>query len=165
MSSKLAPARLVRSNWRRLGVHSSPHHPACVSSGPSASFVSIAPTISGAKQHIGIQRRRKGEALLPLPTIITLSGSTQRACYSSGNGPDDPQVNAAKADGELSRTHLHALHVANGGKMVPFGGYSMPVQYSDLSVGESHKWTREKASLFDVGHMLDSKPSRSGRLR
>lgn len=38
--------------------------------------------------------------------------------------------------------------------MVPFGGYEMPVQYSDLSVGESHKWTREKASLFDVGHMV-----------
>lgn len=37
--------------------------------------------------------------------------------------------------------------------MVPFANYSMPVQYSDLSVGESHKWTREKASLFDVGHM------------
>lgn len=30
----------------------------------------------------------------------------------------------------------------------------MPVQYSDLSVGESHKWTREKASLFDVSHMV-----------
>ncbi|OQO04961.1 hypothetical protein B0A48_07979 [Cryoendolithus antarcticus] len=38
--------------------------------------------------------------------------------------------------------------------MVPFGGYSMPVQYSDLGVGESHHWTREKASLFDVGHMV-----------
>jgi len=38
--------------------------------------------------------------------------------------------------------------------MVPFGGYSMPVQYSDLSVGESHHWTREKCSLFDVGHMV-----------
>lgn len=37
--------------------------------------------------------------------------------------------------------------------MVPFAGYSMPVQYSDLSLVESHKWTREKASLFDVGHM------------
>lgn len=37
--------------------------------------------------------------------------------------------------------------------MVPFAGFSMPVQYSDLSVGESHVWTREKASLFDVGHM------------
>ena len=37
--------------------------------------------------------------------------------------------------------------------MVPFAGYSMPVQYDDLSVGDSHRWTREKASLFDVGHM------------
>ena len=61
--------------------------------------------------------------------------------------------NASSSDGGLGRTALHELHVENGGKMVPFGGYSMPVQYSDLSVGESHKWTREKASLFDVGHM------------
>ncbi|TKX22371.1 aminomethyltransferase-like protein [Elsinoe australis] len=38
--------------------------------------------------------------------------------------------------------------------MVPFGGYEMPVQYRDLGVGESHKWTREKASLFDVSHMV-----------
>ena len=37
--------------------------------------------------------------------------------------------------------------------MVPFAGYSMPVQYDDLGVGESHKWVREKAGLFDVGHM------------
>lgn len=37
--------------------------------------------------------------------------------------------------------------------MVPFGGFYMPVQYSDLGVGESHKWTREKASIFDVSHM------------
>lgn len=53
------------------------------------------------------------------------------------------------------RTALYDLHVARGGKMVPFGGYSMPVQYSDLSITESHRWTREKASLFDVGHMYD----------
>jgi aminomethyltransferase len=30
----------------------------------------------------------------------------------------------------------------------------MPVQYSDLSIVDSHNWTREKASLFDVGHMV-----------
>ena len=60
---------------------------------------------------------------------------------------------ASSSDGRLGRTALYDLHVENGGKMVPFGGYEMPVQYSDLSVGESHKWTREKASLFDVGHM------------
>lgn len=54
---------------------------------------------------------------------------------------------------KLHRTGLYDLHVASGGKMVAFAGYSMPVQYSDLSLVESHKWTREKASLFDVGHM------------
>lgn len=38
--------------------------------------------------------------------------------------------------------------------MVPFGGYYMPVQYDDLSIVESHLWTRSKASLFDVSHMV-----------
>lgn len=51
------------------------------------------------------------------------------------------------------RTALYDLHLEHGGTMVPFGGYEMPVQYTDLSIGESHKWTREKASIFDVGHM------------
>lgn len=60
---------------------------------------------------------------------------------------------ASTNHGGIKRTALHELHVTKGGKMVPFGGYSMPVHYSDLGVGESHKWTREKASLFDVGHM------------
>ncbi|KAL2042886.1 hypothetical protein N7G274_004646 [Stereocaulon virgatum] len=69
---------------------------------------------------------------------------------------------ASTKDGGLNRTALHDLHVGNGGKMVPFGGFSMPVQYSDLSVGESHKWTREKASLFDVGHMVQHRLSGPG---
>ena len=54
---------------------------------------------------------------------------------------------------ELSRTQLYDLHLAKGAKMVPFAGFSMPLQYSDLSHVESHNWTREKASLFDVSHM------------
>jgi hypothetical protein len=53
----------------------------------------------------------------------------------------------------LRRTALYDLHVESKAKMVPFGGYLMPVQYADLTVSESHNWTREKASLFDVGHM------------
>ena len=77
------------------------------------------------------------------------SVAQQYLVYQQRKSSDD----ASSSDGELGRTALHDLHVENGGKMVPFGGYSMPVQYSDLSVGESHKWTREKASLFDVGHM------------
>jgi aminomethyltransferase len=51
------------------------------------------------------------------------------------------------------RTGLYDLHMTNGAKMVPFAGYMMPVQYSDVAVSESHRWTREKSSLFDVGHM------------
>lgn len=54
---------------------------------------------------------------------------------------------------QLGKTGLYELHSKHGAKFVPFGGYAMPVQYSDLSIVDSHNWTREKASLFDVGHM------------
>jgi aminomethyltransferase len=37
--------------------------------------------------------------------------------------------------------------------MVPFGGFHMPVQYEGLSVGQSHAFTREHSSIFDVSHM------------
>lgn len=53
----------------------------------------------------------------------------------------------------LRKTQLYDLHETHGAKMVPFAGYSMPLQYADLSHVESHMWTREKASLFDVSHM------------
>jgi len=52
----------------------------------------------------------------------------------------------------LKRTPLHALHVASGGKMVPFAGYDMPVQYS-TGVLREHLHTRCSAGLFDVSHM------------
>ena len=54
----------------------------------------------------------------------------------------------------LRKTALYDLHVAHGGKMVPFGGFYMPVQYDGTSVGDSHKFTRSHASIFDVGHMV-----------
>jgi aminomethyltransferase len=47
---------------------------------------------------------------------------------------------------------LHALHVARGGKMVPFAGYEMPVQYA-AGVLREHQHTRSAAGLFDVSHM------------
>src|SRR5882757_2620007 len=53
---------------------------------------------------------------------------------------------------ELKRTRLHALHVASGGKMVPFAGYDMPVQYAS-GVLREHLHTRSHAGLFDVSHM------------
>lgn len=53
---------------------------------------------------------------------------------------------------ELLKTPLHALHLELGAKMVPFGGYDMPVQYPLGLMGE-HKHTRAAAGLFDVSHM------------
>jgi aminomethyltransferase len=52
----------------------------------------------------------------------------------------------------LKQTPLHALHVARGGKMVPFAGYDMPVQYR-TGVLKEHLHTRAAAGLFDVSHM------------
>ncbi|KAK2750335.1 Aminomethyltransferase, mitochondrial [Myotisia sp. PD_48] len=54
----------------------------------------------------------------------------------------------------LKKTQLYDLHVEHQAKMVPYAGYSMPLQYGDQSHLQSHKWTREKASLFDVSHMV-----------
>jgi aminomethyltransferase len=52
----------------------------------------------------------------------------------------------------LKQTPLHALHVSRGGKMVPFAGYDMPVQYG-TGVLKEHLHTRASAGLFDVSHM------------
>lgn len=58
----------------------------------------------------------------------------------------------APDDLPLKRTPLHALHVSLGGKMVPFAGYEMPVQYP-AGVLREHLQTRCSAGLFDVSHM------------
>ncbi len=55
-------------------------------------------------------------------------------------------------DEKLLKTPLYDLHVEMGGKMVPFAGYAMPVQYP-LGIMKEHTHTREKAGLFDVSHM------------
>ena len=52
----------------------------------------------------------------------------------------------------LSRTGLYDLHVAHGGKMVPFAGWEMPVQFP-MGVMAEHLHTRAHAGLFDVSHM------------
>jgi aminomethyltransferase len=58
----------------------------------------------------------------------------------------------ARDESPLKYTALHALHVARGGKMVPFAGYEMPVQYA-AGVLREHLHTRNAAGLFDVSHM------------
>jgi aminomethyltransferase len=51
----------------------------------------------------------------------------------------------------LRRTPLHDRHVALGGRMVPFAGWEMPVQYEGVIA--EHKAVRSDAGVFDVSHM------------
>ena len=55
-------------------------------------------------------------------------------------------------DASLLTTPLNALHLELGARMVPFAGYSMPVQYPAGLMAE-HQHTRTAAGLFDVSHM------------
>lgn len=57
-----------------------------------------------------------------------------------------------QAGDRLLRTPLYDLHVELGGKMVPFAGYEMPVQYP-AGILKEHQQTRNMAGLFDVSHM------------
>jgi len=56
------------------------------------------------------------------------------------------------SDDTLLHTPLHDLHLELGARMVPFAGYSMPVQYKAGLMAE-HQHTRRAAGLFDVSHM------------
>src|SRR5947208_7736739 len=51
----------------------------------------------------------------------------------------------------LKKSPLNARHRASGAKMVPFGGWDMPVEYS--SIVDEHLAVRTRAGLFDVSHM------------
>jgi aminomethyltransferase len=59
---------------------------------------------------------------------------------------------ARDAESALKHTPLHGLHTGRGGRMVPFAGYAMPVQYP-AGVLREHLHTRTAAGLFDVSHM------------
>lgn len=83
-------------------------------------------------------------------------GRTICSCISRrlhGKGPFNSFSSEA---GNLKKTCLHDLHVAKGGKMVPYAGWSMPVYYADQSHILSHIHTRKHVSVFDVTHMVQT---------
>ncbi len=55
------------------------------------------------------------------------------------------------ADTEVKRTALYNEHVALGARMIPFGGFDMPVQYGGIL--KEHDAVRNRAGLFDLSHM------------
>ena len=55
------------------------------------------------------------------------------------------------ADQDLKKTPLNAAHHELGGKMVDFGGWELPVQYSGIL--DEHEAVRTNVGVFDVSHM------------
>jgi aminomethyltransferase len=69
-----------------------------------------------------------------------------------GQRPSGFEKKRPETMSDLHQTPLYDLHLELGGKMVPFAGYSMPVQYP-MGVMKEHLHTRSDAGLFDVSHM------------
>ena len=65
---------------------------------------------------------------------------------TDANVPNDPPV-----PNDLQKTPLNARHRASQAKMVPFGGWDMPLEYSGIA--SEHMAVRTRAGLFDVSHM------------
>jgi glycine cleavage system T protein (aminomethyltransferase) len=63
----------------------------------------------------------------------------------------DPEGGEGVQTTPLEKLPLDEWHRAQGGRMVPFAGYEMPVQYEGIIA--EHLWTRQSAGLFDVSHM------------
>lgn len=84
----------------------------------------------------------------------------QRSVASSQQTTTTIQIrHASSSSSNLKQTPLYDMHTSASAKMVPFANFSMPLTYADQSQTESHHWTRNNASLFDVSHMVQHKLS------
>jgi len=87
----------------------------------------------------------RSAALLVTRRHVRMTVPTVQRCYAALH------TSASVSD---AKTGLYDFHVKHGAKIVPFGGYSMPLTYEGVGQVASHKHVREHAGLFDVGHMV-----------
>jgi glycine hydroxymethyltransferase len=86
------------------------------------------------------------------PWFIGVNSSVQKEAPSSPSAASGmPLFVWNESEGELKKTVLNQTHRDLGGRMVPFAGWEMPVQYTGIF--EEHLATRNAAGLFDVSHM------------
>ncbi|KAK6865621.1 glycine cleavage system t protein [Apiospora arundinis] len=140
---------LQRGRKATAGLQLQPSRSSALSSRPLSTAAISSPGLPAAvaRQH----QQYSPRTALTYSSPSTASSKTSRR-HGSSVASDEP----------LKKTPLYDLHMAHGAKMVPFGGFHMPVQYSSLSVSQSHHFTRSHASLFDVGHMVQHRFSGAG---
>jgi aminomethyltransferase len=103
------------------------------------------------------------EALAEALAVVTFCRSPAMSKQVHNGPTDETQARGTPYSGDptggedaaeprpLGKLPLDAWHRAHGGRMVPFAGYELPVQYEGIMA--EHLWTRENAGLFDVSHM------------
>jgi aminomethyltransferase len=107
------------------------------------------PNSAGASQFAEAQVGSKRDRTLSLefanvPTTINCAG---------GGSTSGPPSRRFQTDLFMSNLHtsLYSWHVDHKARIVPFGGWAMPVQYAGIAV--EHKAVRSSAGLFDISHM------------
>ncbi len=89
------------------------------------------------------------------PYFIGISSEVQKEPLPAFEWNDDVGASHIVPEGydspALKHTALYDVHKSMGGRMVPFAGWEMPVQYTGIY--EEHLATRNAAGLFDVSHM------------
>jgi glycine hydroxymethyltransferase len=102
--------------------------------------------------------RDLGEAPAPSQELTADEGPYAKPYFVGAWSSSEPAGDALpgftwepEEDAPLLKTRLHATHREMGARMVPFGGWDMPVWYTSNS--EEHRAVREAAGLFDVSHM------------
>ncbi|XP_076240608.1 aminomethyltransferase, mitochondrial [Calliopsis andreniformis] len=95
-----------------------------------------------------------------LTTISKLSSKRANCLIDSEARSEIPEGRRllSTSTSEARKTCLYDLHVENRGKIVNFSGWLLPVQYQE-AIAASHQHTRTFASLFDVGHMMQTRIS------
>lgn len=98
-----------------------------------------------------VQVQDSSAAAVPPPAGV----KTAAKPYFIGAQPDPasslPPFEWQEKEAPLRRTPVYDLHKQLGGRMVPFAGWEMPVQYT--SIVDEHLACRQAAGLFDVAHM------------
>ncbi|XP_011701965.1 PREDICTED: aminomethyltransferase, mitochondrial [Wasmannia auropunctata] len=106
-------------------------------------------TVSRVKEKLSGGSTLHSNCLIDSTTPRTAAETTHR---------EHRRLSSTSAVSEIRKTCLYDLHVEKQGKIVNFAGWLLPVQYRE-AIAVSHLHTRSFASLFDVGHMLQTRVS------
>lgn len=89
-------------------------------------------------------------------TISSNNSANTTATATTDN--TSPAADTSATGGDAVRhSPLHALHQRHAGRIVPFAGYALPVQYGRYGIAASHRHCRRSAALFDVSHMQQTR--------